>query len=485
MSTQLTPLDGSFLRAETPNAHMHVGWSGLFRPTHGRPRPTLSRLRRSIECRLQYAPRFRQRLAFPPFGLGEPFWVDHERFDIAEHVTPLSPPSERVSLARFERLTDELLSQPLDRSRPLWHVYLVPRLEDGRVGMVCKMHHAMVDGKSAVELGLLLFDAEPGARPPKPDRWAPAPAPSGLELAASSLADRARLPFDVAREALRVARAPVDAATRGALALQQTLATVREDVLKPAPSSYVNVPIGPERTLVRHRVPMEQALRAKQAGHVKLNDVCLAAVAGAMRELALQRDEEPKPLKAMVPVSTREDEQRADLGNRISFVFIDLPLNLPSAFGRLARVHEATSAFKRAGRAAGAELVLDALGYLPGLLKDRAAQLAGSARTYNLTVSNIPGPRFPVYMLGAELEEAYPVVPLSEDHALSVGMFSYRDAIFFGCYVHPSAFPDAAEDLPTALDTQFKALAGLSARGGAGGPRPPEHEPERTPLSLV
>jgi WS/DGAT/MGAT family acyltransferase len=452
---------------------MHVGWSGLFRARQGRSGQTLERLRNSIACRLQYAPRFRQRLAFPPLGLGEPFWVDHTRFDIAEHVTPLAPPSQRVSPARFEQMTDEILSEPLDRSRPLWQMYFVPRLEDGRVGMVCKMHHAMVDGKSAVELGLLLFDAEPDAQPPEPDDWTPAPEPGRAELAASSLVERALLPFQAAREAVRMASAPVDAATRGAEALQRTLAAVREDVLKAAPASYVNVPIGPERTLVRHRVSMEPVLQAKQAAHVKLNDVCLAAVAGAMREVALRRDEEPRPLKAMVPVSTREDEQSADLGNRISFVFIDLPLNMPSALGRLLRVHQATSAFKRAGRAAGGELVLGALGYLPGLLKDRAAKLAGSARVYNLTVSNIPGPRFPVYMLGAELEEAYPVVPLSEDHALSVGMFSYRDAIFFGCYAHPSAFPEAAEQLPAALDAQFKALAGLSARDGDGEVPPP------------
>jgi diacylglycerol O-acyltransferase / wax synthase len=211
-------------------------------------------------------------------------------------------------------------------------------------------------------------------------------------------------------------------------------------------------------------VPMGQVMRAKQAAGVKVNDVCLAAVAGAMREVALRRDEEPKPMKAMVPVSTRVDEQRADGGNRVSFVFVDLPLNLPSAFGRLKRVHEATRAFKLSGRASGGELVLGALGYLPGLLKTQAAKLAGSARVYNLTVSNIPGPRIPVYMLGAELEEAYPVVPLSEDHALSVGMFSYRDSIFFGCYTNPAAFPEAAEDLPGALDAQFRTLAGLAPR---------------------
>jgi diacylglycerol O-acyltransferase len=463
---QLTPLDGSFLRAETPNAHMHVGWSGLFRPPEGRSTQTLERLRASIACRLQYAPRFRQRLAFPPLGLGEPFWVDDPRFDISRHVTRLARPRERVSRARFERMTDEVLSEPLDRSRPLWHIYLVPRVEDGSVGLISKMHHAMVDGKSAVELGLLLFDTEPDASPPQPDDWRPQPEPGRARLAWQAAADQAQLPLDAARLAARMAAAPRDTTARGMNALARVAAAVREDVLKPAPASYVNVPIGPERTLVRHRVPLERVLQAKDAAGVKLNDVCLAAVAGAMRELAIRRDEEPKPLKAMVPVSTRQEDEQADMGNRISFVFIDLPLNLPSALARLRRVAEATRAFKRSGRASGGELVLGALGYLPGLLKNQAARLAGSARVYNLTVSNIPGPRFPVYMLGAELEEAYPVVPLSEDHALSVGMFSYRDSIFFGCYAHPAAFPEATDELPAALDDQFRALARLPARGG-------------------
>ena len=468
MSRQLTPLDGSFLRAETPNAHMHVGWSGLFRPRSGHSRPTLHRLRRSIYCRTQYAPRFRQRLAFAPMGLGEPFWVDDADFDIARHVTSLTGPGEAVSLERFERMTDEVLSEPLDRRRPLWHVCLVPRLEDGRAGLVCKMHHAMVDGKSAVELGLLLFDADPDAEPPAADDWRPEPEPGALKLALDAVSDQALLPLRGAREAVRMAAAPRETATRGVGALGRVAAAVREDLLRPARTSYVNVPIGPERTLVRHRVPIDRVLRAKDATGVKLNDVCLAAVAGAMRELAIRRDEEPKPLKAMVPVSTREDAERTDLGNRISFVFVDLPLHVSSAVGRLRRVADATGAFKRSGRAGGGELVLGALGYLPGLVKTQAARLAGSKRVYNLTVSNIPGPRFPVYMLGAELEEAYPVVPLSEDHALSVGMFSYRDAIFFGCYAHPGAFPEASEDLPEALDKQFRALARLPAREGPG-----------------
>ena len=161
---RLTSLDGSFLRVETPNAHMHVAWCGLFTPGPDRPRPTLEQVADSVEARLRFAPRFRQRLAFPPPGLGEPYWVDDRRFHVRAHVTRLAPENEPVSFDRFMSMAGDTLSEPLERDRPLWHLYFLPRLTDGRLGIVFKMHHALVDGKSAVELGLLLFDAEPDAR---------------------------------------------------------------------------------------------------------------------------------------------------------------------------------------------------------------------------------------------------------------------------------------------------------------------------------
>ena len=217
-------------------------------------------------------------------------------------------------------------------------------------------------------------------------------------------------------------------------------------------------------------------MRAKQRAGATVNDVCLAAVSGALRELALLRGERPHPLKAMVPVSVRADEQRQDLGNRISFAFIELPVEIASRSGRLERVHEATAAFKASGRPAGTGAMLGAIGLLPDALKNQAARMASSPRVFNLTVSNIPGPRFPVYMLGAELSEAYPVVPLAEQHALSIGMFSYRDALFFGLYADPGALPEV-DQLPTFLDAEIPALAGprsgAPARRTLSGASPP------------
>lgn len=460
MRSRLTPIDASFLRLETANAHMHVAWCGMFEAHPSRPRPTLDGVRASVAGRLQHAARFRQRVAFPPGGLGDPYWVDDEAFDIRDHVTAMCEPDETISRRRFMTLCDVALSEPLDRRRALWQIQLAPQLEDGRVGLLTKMHHAMVDGKSAVELALLLFDLAEDALPEPADDWSPARTPSGPSLAGKALVDNAS-------DSLRTARRAVQMATSGGAGLTGTLRrtamAVGEDLLRPAPSSYLNSSIGPRRTLVRHRAPVDPILSAKRAAGVTFNDACLAAVAGALRELALTRRRNPQPLKAMVPVSVRADDERTSLGNRISFAFIDLPVDVHAPRERLARIHSQTQAFKRSGRPAGTEAVLGAVGRLPAPLKTRAARLAASARVYNLTVSNVPGPREPVYMLGARLEEAYPVVPIAEDHSLSIGMFSYREHVFFGAYADPTALPEA-EALGSALNTAVLALPRRAAR---------------------
>jgi diacylglycerol O-acyltransferase / wax synthase len=461
---RLTPLDSSFLRAETRNAHMHVAWAGLFRPPSKGRRPDLERLRASVATRLQYVPRFRQRLAFPPPGFGEPFWVDDPDFNVREHVTALTEPGEAVTLTSFGTLTDAVLSEPLDRRRPLWHVYLVPRLEDGSTGVIGKLHHAMVDGISAVELGLLLFDDAAESDPNAAPDWCPPPAPGSAQLAVEAVADGASFGLRMARRLAGLAARPRRGVARTAETLSRALVAVREDLLRPArPIAGLNSPIGPERTLVHHTIQLDDLLEVKRAAHMTLNDVCLTVVTGALRALALERGERPLPLKAMVPVSLREEGERLNGGNRLSFVFVELPLDLEDPAARLHRVHAATVGFKRAERPAGAESVMHALGLLPGPLKDMATRLAGSARVFNVAVSNIPGPRESVSLLGAPLVEAYPVVPLSEEHALSVGMFSYTDRIFFGLYADPAALPEV-EGLPAWLDESLAELR-MAIRG--------------------
>ena len=374
-----------------------------------------------------------------------------------------------MSLAGFGDFTDAVLSEPLDRARPLWHLHLVPLLEDGRAGLIFKMHHALVDGKSAVELALLLFDLEPEAGPEPHETWRPDRPPSSARLALDAVVNNAAEPLRAARDMARVAASRRDGGLTGTL--RRAALAFERDLLRSAPPSYLNAPIGPRRALVRHRARMADLLEAKRKAGVTLNDVCLAALAGALRELARMRGEEAQPLRVMVPVSVRGETERQDLGNRISFAFIELPVGIRSRGERLREIHRATAAFKASGRPAGTGALLGAIGLLPDPLKDRAAQIASSARVFNLTISNIPGPRVPVYMLGAELSEAYPVVPLGGEHSLSVGMFSYRDHMFFGLYADPETLPEVGE-LPALIDAEVQALSRLRATRRTRGEHP-------------
>jgi diacylglycerol O-acyltransferase / wax synthase len=470
---QLSALDAAFLRLETPSSHMHVAWVALFRPHPTRPRPTAEALRSSIAGRLRHLPRCRQRLVYPPGGLGEPFWVDDPSFDIARHVIAPTGPDEAVALASFDRLVDALLSEPLDRSRPLWQFTLVPRLDDGRIGLVCRLHHAMVDGVAAIELGSILFDASADATVGEFDDWTAADPPDAAALTTAAV----RSQLDLARRSLgvvgRAAREPRRTAGTLAGKLARVLASVREDVLSPAPPSYLNTPTGAARRLVRFPATASDVLAVKRAAGVTFNDVCVAVVAGTLRELAVARFESPVPLRAAVPVSLRPGDDRETTGNRIAFAFAELPADAETPRERLVRVHEQTQRFKRAGRADAAELATSAIAFVPPPLKAPLARFAAGGRFFNVVVSNVPGPRTPFYLLGATVDEGYPVAPLAEDHALAIAFFSYGDGVYFGCLADPHALPDV-DELPRLLEAELEAL-----RQEFAPPRPPlERRPQ-------
>ena len=451
---------------------MHVAWSATFRI--GEQAPTLQRLRRHIAGRLARVPRFRCRLAWPLPGMGEPFWVDDPDFDVDNHVLSLGTLGTELDDHRFELLCDSVLSSPLDRGRPLWEIRLAPRLTGGRCGLVAKIHHALVDGRSAVEVAQLLFDVEPNGAAELPAPWEAPPAPGTTRLAARAVAMGAGESLRAARGAARMAGEPRAAASRIAGTLRRTALAAGEDLLRPAPASALNPRIGPRRTLVRHSVSLDDVKTIKRAAGATVNDVCLALASGALRELALLRGEEPRPLKAMIPVDVRLDPEAQALGNRISFAFVELPLDLSRGRARLARIRYSTSAFKRDGRPEGLAAALAALGMLPDPLRGLAARAVASPRLFNLTISNVPGPNFKLYMLGAELIEAHPVVPIAQRHALSMGIFGYMGRLHFGFYADPHAFPEARE-LPQAFDSALRELLlppGVQRRRGRSRGRP-------------
>jgi diacylglycerol O-acyltransferase / wax synthase len=473
VAERLSAIDGSFLRVESASAHMHVAWAATFRVPSGSAAPTLPRLRRHISGRLARVPRFRRRLAYPPPGMGEPFWVDDPDFDVANHVLALGTLGDELDERRFESLCDSVLSSQLDRGRPLWEIRLAPRLSGGRCAIVAKIHHALVDGRSAVEVAQLMLDVDPSGVSELPAPWRPDPAPGQTRLAAAAVARGAGESLRAARGATRLAGEPRAAVSRIAGTLRRAALAAGEDLLRPAPASALNGRIGPQRVLVRHSVELDRVRAAKTAANATVNDVCLAIAAGALRRLALARGDEPLPLKAMVPVDVRSDGDAEALGNRISFAFVHLPLDATTARARLRRIRRATAAFKSDGRPAGRGTVMAALGLLPDPLRGVAARTVAGPRAYNLTISNVPGPDVPLYMLGAELTDAYPVVPIAQGHALSIGVFGYGGRLHFGLYADPAAFAQVHE-LPSAMDIALDELvpdlavaaraAGASAR---------------------
>ena len=357
---RLTPLDASFLHTETASAHMHVAWMGRFRPEpvapadHARARAGAGGVAARAGRRVPHAagvPARRVRGA----GVGR-----RTRGSTCGATWWRSAAMTSCSRGGVRRAGRRGALQPLDRSHPLWEIHLAPRLEDGSVGLVMKIHHAMVDGKSALAVALLLLDLDPDAPEPAPpaEAWAADRAPGPARLAVEALVGSGAEPLRALGRAARAASSP----PRLGGTLRRAALAVGEDVARSAPSSFLNPAIGPRRTLVGHTVDVQRLLDVKRAWGGSLNDVALTVVAGALRQLALLRRVAPAPMKVMVPVSRRGEDEMADMGNRIAFVFIDLPVHLRDPLARLAAIRDATASFKDSERASGGEALMTGSG---------------------------------------------------------------------------------------------------------------------------
>jgi diacylglycerol O-acyltransferase / wax synthase len=443
---RLSGLDASFLDVEGPTAHMHVGWASTFSPPDDGPRPSFEELRDHIAGRLGRAPRYRQKLAPVPFDVDEPVWVDDEDFDPARHIL-------RARSAALDDVVEEVMSHPLERDRPLWEMWIAERLEDGRVGMVGKAHHCMVDGIAAVELTSVLLDPSPEPEEPGPDGWRPQAEPGPGELLSEGLGRRARDAVALAGFPLRLARSPQRLFDLPGAALR-TGRTLARAAVPLAPESPLNAPSSSQRHLARLCRPLEDLRAVKRRFHTTVNDVLLAACAGGLRSFLAGRGDEPRDLKVMVPVNVR-DEHDEEGGNRISFLFVELPCSEPDPVERLVRVHADVSGQRKDEDPERADSAIKAVEHAPRPVQRLVSQAVASPRLFNLVVSNIPGPRMPLWMLGCRLEDAYPVVPLAESHALSIGMTTVGDQACFGFYADRQTLPDAdllAEHVNAALD---------------------------------
>ncbi|HEU4658019.1 MAG TPA: wax ester/triacylglycerol synthase family O-acyltransferase [Capillimicrobium sp.] len=449
----LSATDASFLAQERGGTHMHIGGVVLLEG----PAPDFPTFREYVRERLRLVPRYRQRLVFPPLGLGRPRWVDDATFNIDYHLRHSGLPGAADEAALWRQI-GRVFSHRLDRTKPLWEAWLIDGLADGRWAVGAKTHHAIVDGRSGMDLLSVLFDARPDAEPVRvADAWMPRPRPTGVELAAAGLRDAASEGARVTSALVRPRR--LLRAARGAA---EGLSETAWSVLAPAPPTPLNVPIGPHRAYTVVQAPLEDFRTVKNALGGTVNDVVLAVVAGGLARWLHARGLRTEGLepRAGVPVSVRADPARGVLGNRLAQVVVPLPIAVHDPVERLAVVRAAMDGIKASGRAVDAESIAAMDDMAPPTILAQASRLDFGSRLYNLLVTNIPGPQVPLYLLGRRVEELYPVPFLVGDRALAVAVVSYAGNVGFGLL----ADPDVLDDLDVVAQGIEASLAELLAR---------------------
>ena len=457
---RLTAVDASFLTNESSNSHMHVGAILVFEG----PPPKYVDLVEHVRGRLDQVPRFRQKLVVPPLEAGRPLWADDVNFNLTYHIRHTALP-EPGGEAQLKRLAGRVFSQQLDRSKPLWELWLAQGLERDRFAILTKTHHAMVDGISGVDIGTVLFDLEPVPEPAAAeDNWVPQPEPGTTELVARGVSDVVAAPVKLAERAVDAVRSPETTARRAVEALEG-LSEIVSAFADPAPDVPLNQPIGPHRRYVWARSELATFKRIKDALGGTVNDVVLAVVTGSVRNWLQSRGirTEGLELRALVPVSIRSEDERGDLGNRIALMRGPLPVYVEDPVRRLRVISEEMAGLKRSKQALGAEVISRFNDFAPPTLLAQASRINFSTRLFNLIVTNVPGPQIPLYVLGRELEEVFPVAFLPQNHALAVAIMSYNGKVGFGLL----ADYDSMEDVEAISDGIADSLAELEQAAGA------------------
>jgi diacylglycerol O-acyltransferase / wax synthase len=437
---RLTPVDASFLHQEGANSHMHIGGLTLVEG----PPPGMEEFLEQIRRRLHLVPRYRHKLAHTAIDSGRPVWVDDPSFNLEYHVRHTALP-EPGSWEQLQDLTARIFSQQLDRSKPLWEMWLIEGLEDNRFALITKTHHSLIDGIAGVDLATVLFDLSPDPPqiPHSGKAWQPHPEPGTAQLLASGL-------IGALRTGVALFEGTVDAMAHP----ERALARAREAAegvgeiiwagLNPAPETPLNVPIGPHRRFVGVTSQLEDFKIVKNAFGGTVNDVVLAVVAGALRTFLISRGRrtEGVEMRALVPVSVRTEDEHGGGGNRIVVMRGPLPIYISDPVNRLRFVSQAMDGLKESKQALGAEVISGAQNFAPPTILAQASRLNFSTRLFNLIVTNVPGPQFPLYVLGREMVLAVPVAFLPENHALAVAIMSYNGQMNFGLLGDFDALPD-------------------------------------------
>jgi diacylglycerol O-acyltransferase len=459
---RLTALDTTFLHLEDHStAHMHVASVMVF---DGKA-PTLQELVEHVQGRLHLVPRYRQRLATVPLGQGRPVWTDDPHFNPYYHLrhTALPKPADDTAL---KRLAGRIFSQRLDRSKPLWEIWLVQAMSGGRFALVAKTHHALVDGISGVDITTVLFDtaAEPTGPAAPASPWSAKPLPGPAKLLGEALIERSTVPAEMLRGGRALLRRPRRALSQLKDGLASVGATTLAGINAPAPPSPFNVEIGPHRRYTFLDADLGSLKSVKDSLGGTLNDTVLASVSLALGRYLRRggHDTDGLVLKAMVPVSVRTKSQRGALGNQVAAMWAPLPVGIENPAECLQQIATAMEDLKKSGQAVGAQVLTNLAGFAPPTILSQAARLQARQPFFNLVVTNVPGPQFPLYLLGRRLQVLYPVVPLAQRQALGIAVMSYDGHLGFGLLGDYDALPDI-EDI--ALDLKW-AIAALCRAAG-------------------
>jgi diacylglycerol O-acyltransferase len=470
---RLSALDSTFLHLENNStAHMHVASVMVF---EGKA-PTPQELVDHVLRRLHLVPRYRQRLVYVPFGQGRPVWADDPHFNARYHIrhTALPRPADDTAL---KQLAGRLFSQRLDRSKPLWEIWLVQRMSGGRFALIAKTHHALVDGISGVDITTVLFDAarEPVVTPRPQAPWTAKPLPGRAKLLGEALLERSTVPAEMTRGTRALLRAPRKALSQVKDGLASIGATTIAGINAPAPASPFNVDIGPHRRYTFLDADLARFKAIKDSLGGTLNDVVLASVSLALGRYLRRQDHDTEGLvlKAMVPVSVRTGSQRGALGNQVAAMWAPLPVGVEDPAECLREITRAMEDLKKSRQAVGAQVLTNLAGFAPPTILSQAARLQARQPFFNLVVTNVPGPQFPLYLLGRRLRVLYPVVPLARRQALGIAVMSYDGHLGFGLLGDYDALPELealALDIKWAIASLARA-AGVQTGAGRTSPR--------------
>jgi diacylglycerol O-acyltransferase len=457
---RLSPLDRTFLDLEYPETHMHVAGVTIFEAGPLRTADggiDIEKIRRYVASRLHQMPRYRQKIARIPIE-NHPVWVDDERFNLEYHVRHTALPRPGGD-AQLKRLAGRIVSQQLDRGKPLWELWIVEGLDGDRFAMISKTHHCMIDGISAVDLATVLLSPSADATIPNAAPWRPEPAPSGTELVMEEARRRLASPLEFGKAVLGAMQNPAETAE----SVTEQISAVTETLgagLFPASESPFNKPIGPHRRFDWTAIELADVKRVKNALGGTVNDVVLATVAGAVGSFLGGRGFSAEAIagldfRAMVPVSIRASSERGTLGNRIASWAARLPIGEKDPRRRLQAVRDVTADLKQSRQAMGAEVLARVSEWTVPTLLSLAMRLAARARSFNLTVTNVPGPQLPLYMIGSRMMAAYPLGPLFADQALNIALLSYDGRLHWGLNADWDALPDLG-DLVEAIRASFE-----------------------------